>query len=61
MHIHVEELRVLPGIAPMPKNPNRDISFQNDSLGMRIFGGFFELEMQMILNKVIESDLGISI
>src|SRR6185312_13532415 len=55
--IQVKEFRRHPGIATIPVNANRNIPFDYHTVFMGVIGRIAELQVEMVLNKIMQGDL----
>mmetsp|Transcript_31256 Transcript_31256/g.64787 ORF Transcript_31256/g.64787 Transcript_31256/m.64787 type:complete len:308 (-) Transcript_31256:521-1444(-) len=54
--VHVEEMRLEPGIHRVVVDADRQVALQDHPLGSGVVGCFLQLKVQLVLNKPVEGD-----
>ena len=55
LHAHTIQVGFYPRVTTITMYPNRNVALQNNAFFMCIIRSFFQLKMQMVLNKIMKS------
>ena len=61
LSVHVEEMRIDPRIDASAADTDGDVALEGDAVGMGIVNCLLQLDVQMILDEVVECDVGVTI